>query len=94
MNASKFFARLATALVCPLGFALDEPAAPIDLDNNRLDDVWEARYDAEDLAADGDADGDGQSNLAESLAGTDPSDPRSRFHVTRFRAEGRGVKLT
>ena len=47
-------------------------------------DVWEARYAADTLAAGIDTDGDGQSNLSESSAGTDPRDPTAVLRVDQF----------
>lgn len=58
------------------------PALALDLDANGLGDVWEARYHASGLLASDDTDGDGQTNAAESVAGTDPRDPTSRHAVT------------
>ncbi len=55
--------------------------ATVDLDHDGMSDVWAAAYPAAaDL--DGDADGDGASNLLESYAGTDPLNPRSRPFTT------------
>jgi uncharacterized protein (DUF1800 family) len=48
-----------------------------DLDGDGLPDAWEVRYHAFNLPPDGDADGDGVSNLQEAMAGTDPFDPNS-----------------
>jgi uncharacterized protein (DUF1800 family) len=59
--------------------------AAIDRNGNGMSDVWEMIYSASALAPNGDADGDGFSNLAESLAGTNPFDatsfPRLQFHL-------------
>jgi uncharacterized protein (DUF1800 family) len=44
----------------------------LDQNNNRQSDVWEMIFGAHGLPADGDADGDGFSNAAESFAGTNP----------------------
>ena len=56
----------------------------VDLNNNGVSDIWEHKYKASSLVADAaskaaDQDGDGQSNFAESEAGTDPWD-RSSVH--------------
>jgi hypothetical protein len=60
-------------------FSCIVPAAAIlDRDGNGLSDVWQISYGATaTLQAAGDADGDGQSNVAEALAGTNPFDPSS-----------------
>jgi len=46
----------------------------LDLDGDTLGDVWEFRY-GQELVAGEDTDGDGQSNVREANAGTDPLDP-------------------
>jgi hypothetical protein len=61
---------------------------PINFDNDRdgMPDAWEIDHGLDpNSPADGafDADGDGQSNLAEYLAGTDPLDPRNVIKVPR-----------
>lgn len=50
---------------------LEVPVVPPDTDGDGLPDWWEKQYGG-DLAADGDADHDGRSNLAEYRAGSNP----------------------
>ncbi len=68
------------------GFADSAPAnfdlnvtAPADSNTNGLPDAWEAQYGVTDPAAD--ADGDGQSNLAEYFANTNPTNSASVFQI-------------
>lgn len=53
-------------------------SAAVDRNGNGMSDVWEIIYGASALPANGDADNDGFSNLAEARAGTNP------FDVTSF----------
>lgn len=52
--------------------------AELDGNANQQSDVWEMWYNAVGLGASVDTDGDGFTNLRESLAATDPRDPESR----------------
>jgi hypothetical protein len=61
-------------------------AQKLDLNTNGISDVWEIINGASQLAAGGDADGDGVSNLRESIAGTNPFDSNS---VPRIGTVGR-----
>jgi hypothetical protein len=68
--------------------SMAQPAlALLDEDLDGLFDVWERQFGFSDYGGsaehkDADPDGDGASNLAESLAGTDPQDPTSRMTLT------------
>lgn len=57
-------------------FASECPA--LDTNANGMSDVWEQRFKASVLQAPDDSDGDGFSNLNESIAGTDPLDSTSK----------------
>ncbi|MBN1676691.1 MAG: fibronectin type III domain-containing protein [Kiritimatiellae bacterium] len=67
------------------GSASDPDAgARADSDGDGMSDAWETQHglSASDTSdADADTDGDGCSNWAESVAGTDPTDPNSRLEV-------------
>lgn len=54
--------------------------APPDTNANGLPDSWEASYGVDD--PNGDADGDGQSNLAECVANTNPTNAASLLQIT------------
>jgi hypothetical protein len=53
------------------------PALALDGNGNQLSDVWEMIYQAQGLAPGADTDGDGWTNAAESIAGTNPRDGNS-----------------
>jgi uncharacterized protein (DUF1800 family) len=55
--------------------------ASTDFNGDGLCDVWQQHYNAWDLLPDGDEDGDGCSNYAESVAGTDPRDPNDCVRI-------------
>ena len=66
---------LPALLLCPLAHA-----ASVDTDGNGLDDAWEfVFFGATGNDATADIDGDGQNNLQECNAATDPTDPQSVF---------------
>jgi hypothetical protein len=62
------------------GFAL---IVSPDKNHNGVADDWETRYGIHDVTADDDA--DGQNNLAEYLAGTNPRDEASAFRIVESR---------
>jgi hypothetical protein len=63
-------------------------AVGLDRNNNELNDAWEMLFQGSSLAPNEDSDGDGFSNVAESLAGTNPLDPNSfpALHIDEGRA--------
>lgn len=67
--------------------------AAVDRDGNQQSDLWEAFYGAGGLPAGADSDGDGVSNQAESVAGTDPYDPLS-FPAISFQGGVTGALVT
>ena len=85
--------RLALLLVLPLLAAPLSPAA-VDRNGNGMSDVWEMIYGASALPPNGDADGDGFSNLGESRAGTNPFDAASHPRLQPGLLFPSGVRLT
>ncbi len=67
--------------------------AGFDLNSNGMDDVWEQFYNASTLLPSADDDGDGKTNLQESLAGTDPRNGRSLFAISQAAVNGADVLL-
>jgi len=74
--------------------AVPVPAQMIDLNHNGMSDIWEQVYGASGLDPNGDADGDGVSNLKEALAGTNPFDSNSYPHITAFGSSSNNFSVT
>jgi uncharacterized protein (DUF1800 family) len=68
-------------------FALILSSAALDRNGNGMCDVWEARFAVGTANADDDADGDGETNRDESIAGTNPFVTTSRFRVSDITAQ-------
>ena len=66
----------------------------IDLNGNGMSDVWEWVYNAGGLSHAGDADGDGFSNLQESVAGTDPFNASSFPRIPSVQASRTNFSVT
>ena len=64
-------------LPVPYAATLPEPEPDEDLDGDGLPDAWENQYfgNLRDQSGTDDPDGDGENNLAEMQAGTNPLDP-------------------
>jgi hypothetical protein len=59
-----------------------------------MSDIWELIYGASGLAPNGDADGDGASNLMESIAGTNPFDPASVPRISGISQSGTNFSVS
>jgi hypothetical protein len=57
-------------------------AQMIDVNRDGMSDIWQWLYNANGVSPTADPDGDGFSNLQESIAGTDPFNPNSYPHIT------------
>jgi fibro-slime domain-containing protein len=77
-----------------LGGALPLGARTLDLNGNGMSDIWEQIYGASGLNPNVDTDGDGVTNRQESIAGTDPFDPKSFPHITVFGPSGGTFNVT
>jgi hypothetical protein len=91
------FAPQSSDLVWDAGLTYTLAADPSDSDQDGLPSEWESAYGFNDQDP-GDAaldfDGDGQSNLAEFMAGTSPVDGSSFFHIHSATRTPGGAKLT
>lgn len=69
-------------------------APPIDSDGDGLADAWELQHFGNlNQNGSGDFDGDGVSNLREYRAGTNPTDPNSRFEVVEITKVAGGMSI-
>ena len=76
-----------TAVILPV-------CADTDFNLNGMSDIWELKYNASGLSTNADTDGDGQNNLAESIAGTDPFNAGSVLKFASVNQSGGNVTLT
>ena len=69
-------------------------AQRVDLNGNGMSDIWEWLYGAYGVDPLTDLDGDGFSNLQESIAGTNPFDVRSYPHISSWSASMGSISIT
>ncbi len=86
--------RLLGAITLCLCVTLVQARADTDFDGDGMSDVWELVFDAGTLPPNADTDGDGQTNLAESGAGTNPADSVSLFSVANVGNTSGNVSVT
>jgi uncharacterized protein (DUF1800 family) len=67
--------------------------AALDLDGDGLGDLWQMRYQADELSPATDSDGDGHSNAAEAAAGTNPLVSNDILRVSSMSRMGNQVTL-
>jgi uncharacterized protein (DUF1800 family) len=67
--------------------------AGVDLNGDGMSDIWQLIFHAQGVDPKADADGDGQTNLQESIAGTDPFNANSAFKVTKVDSAGGNITL-
>ena len=84
----------ATVSLAALFIDTSAPAQMIDPNHTGMSLVWQQLYGASGLDPNGDADGDGVSNLQEALAGTNPFDSNSYPHITAVSASRTNFSLT
>ena len=86
--------RLFLLTLALIGLSLQPARAIVDLNGNGMSDVWEQFYQAQGVASNIDSDGDGQSNLEESIAGTNPFDSKSVTKLSSVSISGGMVTLS
>ena len=95
-NSSDLVMNLSLLVEYTPGALVEVVVQPDDLDGDQMSDTWE-RANNFDLAvndASGDADGDGQSNRSEFLAGTNPRGVSDVLRVKQFAQVGGDLSLT
>ena len=83
----------AVVIMAVLVAGLHSAHAIVDLNGNGMSDVWEQFFQAGGASPSADSDFDGQTNLAESLAGTNPFDPKSVFKATQVSVGSGNITL-
>jgi len=84
MKSYLYFILTMVFLWCPIYSMVDENA-------NGMSDVWERKYQMVGADPSADPDADGQDNLAESLAGTNPNDAQSYLRIIEVIPRSSGV---
>lgn len=89
MNKINSISTVVMLLSCIFYTFQPSPAlAIVDENNNGMSDVWERKYNSAGLSPTADDDYDNQSNLLESIAGTDPADDLSVLEIESITHSG------
>ena len=86
--------RAILSIVATFILASSSRAQMLDLNGNRMSDVWEIVNNAQGLDPDVDSDGDGVPNRLEAIAGTDPFDAHSLPLILPIIVTSNGVQVT
>jgi uncharacterized protein (DUF1800 family) len=78
-------------LVAATCLTLISHSRALDSNSNQMSDIWEMIFNAHNLAANSDSDGDAFTNFQESLAATDPLNPLSRPSLNIMAPAGNAI---
>ena len=81
-------------ILIPAFLSLSSVCAMVDDNGNGMSDVWERKYQMVDADPFANPDNDGQNNLLESIAGTDPNDADSVLTIEHTEYKSNSVLVS